>query len=367
VDVPLLESWLYQKDKSGVEHPFTNQIGPDSMGVVAGEICMRELQITEGGEAERLYKKQRREDLPSYLLRCFSNLNGMPISHTHWQTLSKEERQAYIHSKYPVAGIVGTTREWSEVKQMGRTDFANQIGGVYGIINTGKKNIYAGQLVMAVAPLDYLVDGSKPKPRQRITGTESEKILLDTVPYDPQNVVSPSAIKNVVAKALQPNGVWPRPGDKDSNAYLVQNLVEDLMLFAMHVNAVVEAEKAATAAAGGGAAGGAAAGAAGGAAGGAAPNGINMAAYNANMAKELTGATDDALFRLILDPASLRGMVPTGAFDEAMVQQTQSLMPRLMNSYFRIMRAANDRIIGVALTDAPPGSQFDIKQGSQIA
>jgi hypothetical protein len=356
VDFPLLESWMQQKDRTSIPHPFTANMHPETLGVVANEICMRQIQVPVGGDS-RIYKKQRREELPSFLTPLFTNLNGMPISmdQAQWDKLTPEEKQAWIHAKYPVGGIVGTTREWDDYKKMGRTDFANQIGGIYGIINTGPKNIYAGQLVMANAPLAFLQatdDNGRMdalKKQRNITGTSKDKVLLETVPYDPTNVVTTDSIKNLIGArggfGTAVGQLWPKPPIVEGDdIYVLQNMVQDLMLFAMHVNAVVNTKRAGA---------------------------FDANVYNNNMQTELTGTVmDDEVFRYIFDPESIALQSRSNnadGFNKVMVEQTRSLMPRLLNSYYRIMRAYNSRILGVALTDALSGGQFDIKQGSQIA
>jgi hypothetical protein len=334
----------------------------DMLGVVAGEICMSRVCVPMGNK--ELYRSKRLKPLPSNLTKGFTQLNGMYVSgvtEADWKALSIAQRRELLHKQFRITGIVGTTREWPEISNLGRTDFANDIGGIRGIINTStKENIYAGNLVIAQVPEYYLQDEpSSLNKRPMIAGTDSTKILLETVPYDPSRVISTESLRENMKDLTKDKASWDKRlqfgGGVGTKTALTESTIEDflnnLVKFEAHVAGCTAVNTAVRAVV--------------------PPAVVDHATVYKTAVNDFLrydAVKSARSWKLIvgLDDTGVNTISSylTGGGDDDYLRLSQSALPNLLQGFYKVLQEENKKVLGVAMTDAVPGQQFDIKIGS---
>jgi hypothetical protein len=315
LDTEWIKQCIAKREAENVFHPFGTNLDPGTLGVVPGEIAIANREFALDAKAKQLYQDNRGIVLPSHLTKSYTNLNGyfMPED---VRDKPAEIIQYEIHKRIRVTGIVGAACEWEvQVQKLGRTDFANQIGGVCGIINTSDKNIYAGQLVVARVPLKLIgANLNNHKRKNPISGTDGNKILMSTEPYDPSQIITIETLKVFAEKGTP----------EDMNNTVVGKFVKSLLTYVAYCDAVIH---------------------------GAFVGGVrNVENVERDTDASLRAiAANPALYSELLHPSRLQG---------------REIVTSLMTTFFEIQHEYNRCVIGVALSDAVPEQQFDLKQGS---
>ena len=342
LDTARIKEWKEIKRDDIYVRPCGTNMETRNLGAVVGEISLKWKPRHKIAARACTQPNPKRPKLPATQVPIFSNLNGIaiPVTPAKWNEMSEAQREALMFSYVKVAGIIGTTVEYDDfLKENGRKDFVNNIGGIYAVINTSPtKSIYAGQLVVGAIPKAALcptwdTQTRKKLVRDRIQGTEPEKVLVETEPYDPMNIISVDSM-NKMLKKVGPNRLWPKPTSVETNdAYVAESFMQDLLLFVFHINAVVNARRA---------------------------GGDQSLAYKQNLEAILGGAGETVEdIETIFNPAEVCKLL-----DPTWKETVKSLIPRVLNGYSKVNRQYNERIIGIALSDAQPNEQFDIKQSN---
>lgn len=357
LDVYTLQDWMdVPVDKDSVVRPFGANMETANLGSVAGEISYRLKAKRTNNNDIVVRPNPKRTKIDSTLVPVFSALNGMvlPMDVKTWNDLTESQREAYIWSFIRVAGIIGTTREYDDMKNVnGREDLANLLGGVWAVINDNsqRKTIYGGNLVCAaipraaLAPIDNVGTRSK-LVRERIQGIEKNKILLETVPYDASNIITQDSLKEMLDdENLDPTGksktkFWPKltRGEDAADIYVKENFVEDLLIL-MFMAVGVNGDWTG------------------------AETGKALDAFLFNQ-KEI-----DIAARKKIMKALKSAIFPSDDFIKdmskdypAIAHRVKHIGHKVLNGAARVKRNYDEKVIGIALSDAPPGVQFDIKE-----
>lgn len=348
LDVPTIQSWMkVPKSNRNVVRPFGADMKTANLGAVAGEITYRLKGRRTNNTSLVVQPNQKKTRIDSALVPVLSALNGMVLSMdpSEWDSLTDSQKEAYLWSLIKVAGIVGTTREYDDmVNENGRVDLANLLGGVWGMINNNSRNmtIYAGNLVVAAFPPQItqsaaeLLNG-KGYTRERIQGIEPDKILLETLPYDPSNIITPESLKSMLDNPSR--GVWPTLQSGDAaDIYTKERYVQDMLLMFAVFHCMYAGKDAASRAK-------------------SIAETVGGLIDGDDKSTDFLSAARDTLFPPDDVLNELKNTAP------ALVQRLHGLGHKFLNGAAVVKRQYDDTVIGIALGDAPPYHQFDIKEG----
>ena len=299
------------KDATLFAVPYPGDVKRSTMGCISGEVALKRRRTGKKVTEHNIYSGPTDPKLPAGTVPHFSYLNQLSVTmpQDNFNLLSTEEQRCMIENEFQVAGIVGTTAEPEyEGKQLGKNIFVVEIGGVRSIINNNPtKTILQGQLVLARAPL---LD-SLPKAPQ---GTDPKKVLVVLEPFDPNSVVTRDTIEHFL-----------RVGDAAAGP----TADEEKRFMDKFVNF---------------------------------PKGTGMDVPEAKTHPVHFMRAFVAFIGSIkgLAPVSLRS-VRTILINGTTV--TPEVMD-LMNSFHVVNHHVQSHVLGVALSDGPPNTRFDIKFGS---
>lgn len=333
VDYDTSHDWYAKakQDSDGFVFPMGKRDSKEASGVVTGELTFRKRRHDNLGESGNKKRKRTRMHLDSKLTPLLSNLACIPVNYSkeEYDLLEKEEKKELIYKQIKFAGMAATpSEEMIEGKQFGREDFANLIGGVDSIINTGDKPILAGQVFVYGVPDPVEGDNendfyNKLKQIQRIQGTDKNKVLLTTEPYDPENIIRYDSfitvltgMKNKVADFYTTFAniiTDPKLREKKYDISTLKNFIWNLLYF-LWVMKGFTATTTTTA---------------------------------AIVADAKSNTFTDAVDQIVKD----------------LLEKKEPLM-RMINAFYKSNHAYNSRVAGVALSDALPTHQFDVHLGA---
>lgn len=322
----------FPKDDAHFAVPYTKEPTRPIRGCVSGEVALKKRRTGRAVKEHSIYNTPSDPKLPAGVTPHFSHLNhlAVPMPKTEFDKLSKDEKRCVIEQQFQVAGIVATTAEPEyEGKQLGKNLFVVDIGGVRSIFNNNPtKTILQGQLVMARAP-DHLDLPRAP------TGTDPDKVLAVLEPFDPNDVVTRDTIEHF----LRIDNPANPPTVDEETAFAAKFITYPAgtgmklpqakthpVHFMRAVVAFMQLVK----------------------------NGVEQAQATAATA---AGAVAPVIVPVPLTLAEVRSML----LDKGTVNDVTM---DLMNSYHVVNHHVQSQVLGVALSDGPPNSRFDIKVGS---
>jgi hypothetical protein len=351
VHIKKCQSAKENKSNEQVDFPFGDNIVPAVLGVLQDEVVVRHRRPPTKPGAKSIYGKEpANASLDSKLIPCFSSLNGFHIKKTEWDVLkglSTEEKVEALNRKFVTAGIVGTDRTYDEdYLNMGRADYAIEIGGVRSGVLRGTKPVMAGELLVWSVPREYLDEETdnaanrlgKRKREQFQDGTEKEKVIFSIEPYDPMNTVSYDVVKKILyddfieKPAATADNFFKRFVIPDATrpSYGPNRLIGMLVKFIKHVTAVE----------------------------------LGMLRPDAvvHAAGDYDAARYDAAQALMNnpDPANRASLYAT---IKQVFKDQEGFIHELLNVYAEVNYDYNRRVFGMALSDAQPGMMFDYKVG----
>ena len=308
-----------RKTKKEYLKPYGAEADKSVRGCVTGEVALKKRRTGKEVVQNDIYDAGPTSfKLPEGLVPHFSHLNQLPvaISDTDFGKLANDEKKALIESHFQIGGIVGTSVEPNyEGKNYGKNDFVVEIGGVRSIINNNpKKQILQGQLVLARAPLP----GQPPKAP---AGTDPKKVLVQLEPFDPSCVVSRDTIEYYLN--MTPDVFKER--FLDENGFEHRHL-EPGAFFGAFISFYMRMKR-----------------------GNQKLDQKQIEAFN----NTLKATVQQELKDICLEDD------PTGGHPKVNKETMD-----LMNAYHQINHHVQSMVVGVAMSDAPPGGRFDIKFGS---
>lgn len=288
-------------------HPYSTNAPSNVRGCIPGEIALKRKRTGKAVTEDDIYGGHSDEPkLNATLLPHFTHLNGLPVEFDQktYDALGTEEKRCLIENEFQVAGIVGTVAEPDyEGKELGRNVFVVEIGGVGSIINNNPKlTILQGQLVLGRAPDPANLPLAP-------AGTHKDKVLVVTEPFDPRNVIS----KDTVVRHLQKS-------DEDFKDHVLKN---------PHTNTSIYS-----------------------------PNHFTQALHGFFKIVYEEGQKNPANFDAT--PATIMKNVLMAANDTHL--NTETVM--LLNAFHEVNHHVQSQVIGIALSDAPPNTRFDLRFGS---
>jgi hypothetical protein len=295
--------------------PYTKAATKTVRGCIAGEVALKRRRTGRHVKDHDIYSGPSDAVLPAGVIPHFSHLNQMAINvpEENFKALSDEERRCLIENEFQVAGIVGTTAEPEyEGKQLGKNLFVVEIGGVRSIINNNPtKTILQGQLVMARAPV-IDKDLNQTYLPKAPTGTDPDKVLAVLEPFDPNSVVTRETIEHFL-KVANPSAPKATPEETTAFAAKFVTYPKDGMEKPETRTHPVHFMRA-------------------------------LVTFLASIGVDVS--LDNLRARLLAD----------GSVNEATMD--------LMNSYHVVNHHIQSHVLGIALSDAPPNTRFDLKFGS---
>ena len=307
-----------RKTKKEYLKPYGAEADKSVRGCVTGEVALKKRRTGKEVVQNDIYDAGPTSfKLPEGLVPHFSHLNQLPvaISDTDFGKLANDEKKALIESHFQIGGIVGTSVEPNyEGKNYGKNDFVVEIGGVRSIINNNpKKQILQGQLVLARAPLP----GQPPKAP---AGTDPRKVLVQLEPFDPSCVVSRDTIEHY----LNMDPAMFKERFIDENGF-EHRYLEPGAFFGAFISFFML---------------------------------MNRGGKRFKDEKERRDYFQYMDIQNLLKQICLEDD-PTGG-NPKVNKETMDLM----NAYHQINHHVQSMVVGVAMSDAPPGWRFDIKFGS---
>jgi hypothetical protein len=307
-----------RKTKKEYLKPYGAEADKSVRGCVTGEVALKKRRTGKEVVQNDIYDAGPTSfKLPEGLVPHFSHLNQLPvaISDTDFGKLANDEQKALIESHFQIGGIVGTSVEPNyEGKNYGKNDFVVEIGGVRSIINNNpKKQILQGQLVLARAPLP----GQTPKAP---AGTDPKKVLVQLEPFDPSCVVS----RDTIERYLNMDSAIFNERFLDDNGF-EHRYLEPGAFFGAFISFYARMKRGAL--------------------------GFKDEKERKDFIKTLNIQQELKDICLEADPTGGHPKVNKETMD-------------LMNAYHQINHHVQSMVVGVAMSDAPPGGRFDIKFGS---
>jgi hypothetical protein len=395
IDTGLLSQWKNLLTVESYDFPYGKDMQDGHLGVQQDEVVVKVRhsdpifldQATKALQPKSIYSKEKDLTIDDKLLPLISSLNGLPLPKGSLKGLSVAEQTYLINSKFSTVGVAGTKCDFEEnVKKLGRTDFAAEIGGVRSGVLRGPKPIRAGELIVWTAPPPVTTDEhgkdmraprvvhqeNKRAKQQVRDGTEGGKAMFYMEPYDPMNIVSPETLEEVFLKPLEAairanntpdipaanfnlvdiNGAWAGSVDakaflskcwpmptRDPKIFIVHTLVQDMILFVLHCTAVERVRV------GGG----------------------DEHVYAAT----LDGLLRTNLRQTLIDLKSIFS-VPSEYVNAlpvhlgGMKAHVKNIIPRILNDQAKINHEYERRTMGFALSDAQPGQLLDYRLGGYL-
>lgn len=302
------------KSLDAYRKPYKTEAKRNVRGCIPGEVALKKRRTGKAAPDDDIYGGPIDPKLDPTLVPHFSHLNQLNILMPEgvYNKLADEEKRCMAECQFQIAGIVGTVAEPQyEGKELGKNDFVVEIGGVRSIINNNpSKTILQGQLVMARAP-----DPSR-LPKVPV-GTDPEKILVQLEPFDPSDVVSRDTIKQYLA-------------------------LDDETFYAKFLENRLAFE----------------------------PDGLEPGAFMRSLIDffksiHAIGFLSDLTLPQFREPEASRiKSVLKGYFIQTETGEVNKATLNLMNSYHRINHHVQSHVLGIAMSDGPPNTRFDIKIGS---
>jgi hypothetical protein len=310
-----------RKTKKEYLKPYGSEADKSVRGCVTAEVALKKRRTGKEVLLNDIYDDGKSSfKLPEGLVPHFSHLNQLPIqiSDTDFNKLAPEEKKALIESHFQIGGIVGTSVEPNyEGKNYGKNDFVVEIGGVRSLINNNpKKQILQGQLVLARAPLP----GQTPKAP---AGTDPKKVLVQLEPFDPNCVVSRDTIEYYLN--LDPAVFNERFINNNGfqNRYL-----EPGAFFGAFISFY-----------------------------------LRMKQGNQKFATQKDREDNINLLKATVQQDLKEICLENDPADPNHPKVNKETM-EFMNAFHQINHHVQSMVVGVAMSDAPPGGRFDIKFGS---